>query len=54
MKKLLFIILLFINVDAFAFGDCVGQLPPLCLYPLEPICIHVGIGGTDYYVCAEN
>lgn len=34
------------------FGSCAGQIPPLCLWPAEAICVHTGTTVSDYYICA--
>ncbi len=58
MKKLLLALLItlshtsFAPVEpAYAWGQCIGQLQPMCVWPAYPICVDAGYSRQDYWIC---
>ncbi len=59
MKKLLLALLItasftsFTPSPAYAWGQCIGQLQPMCVWPAYPICVDAGYSRQDYWICVR-
>lgn len=45
------LVLLMTPTRAHAWGGCVVQIPPLCLYPAVPLCVSGGVTKPDFWIC---